>query len=280
MITFSSVGALVDQASDIFDRFIGTELEAKMKSLKNTFYLDEDGNMGIYKLLFVQFSEDTWDKEVELPNSEFIFIVPEYNDQVGNCTQWQSFDRFKGEFFYGSRAFACTLITEEFKDLVDSPEDFDDNVQILINKLFHALGLNDTPGCLRVSEGSDDYCKRIDLFPEIDYCDAGDSSRCVYEIRDEINPNWKGAWSTFKPGNWYEEGDYDNAREPVSDTLYFGGEALCPFSQGFQHGAWDSGRLQARKMIYELRGMDVDVQEKWEGISNAYLTSPVCDLPV
>ena len=122
MTTFS-VGALVDQASSLFEPY-SSEIEQKIQALKDTFYVDSDApyenTMGLYKLLFVQLNSTTWES-ASVPNNEFIFTVPgeENKEQVGKCTLWQSFDRYKWEFFDNSRSFACTLVSEGYKALAE-----------------------------------------------------------------------------------------------------------------------------------------------------------------
>ena len=185
---------------------------------------------------------------------------------------------------------------------------------------FFALGLCSSddecePGCVRAPcpnpdvhsqtcpnltdpNSTDPVCRRIDLFPsidgEIDYPPWEDSSlvscplnpQCVYEIRDDINPRWKGSWSSF--GNpsgtnvGWTHADYNKARAPINSTLYFGGEALCPVWQGFQHGAWNSGREQAREMIYDLRGLSNTsdfTKDDWKKFSDGYVTASFCEYP-
>ena len=65
-------------------------------------------------------------------------------------------------------------------------------------------------------------------------------------------------------------------------ALHFAGEAYCDRWAGFTHGALDSGRLEARKIIYEMNGIDPSDQAAadWEAISDTYLVKPNCDLPI
>ena len=157
MTTFS-VGALVDQASSLFEPY-SSEIEQKIQALKDTFYVDSDApyenTMGLYKLLFVQLNSTTWES-ASVPNNEFIFTVPGEGNktQVGNCTLWQSFDRYKWEFFDNSRSFACTLVSEGYKELADNDGRLDNaTAQGLISNLFFALGVCSgdkcDPGCVR-----------------------------------------------------------------------------------------------------------------------------------
>jgi len=163
----------------------------------------------------------------------------------------------------------------------------------LIANLFSALGLSNPPNCLRVP-CANDLATDIDFFPEIIYpwddnsyllnsCPAAapgyTPADCVYQIHDgDPNPNWQGAWATFRPGIWVENEDYAKARALVSDKSYFAGEALCPAWQGFQHGAWESGRHQARTIIYELYGMSNRQIKAWEKLSNNILASVGCEV--
>jgi Flavin containing amine oxidoreductase len=238
--------------------------------------------MGLYKLLFVQLSQDLWNRAT-IPNNEFIFDVPHENANVGKCSKWQSFDRFQGEFFDGSRAFACTLVTEDFKELASNyyPNDgLDDaNAMALIGRLFRVLGIS--ASCERANPTVTPPL--IDLFNPVGDLGGYD---CLYQIDDGINGGnrWRGAWSTLVP--YWNQQDYDEIMAPMAPIedpdnpkLFFAGEAYCPVWVGFQHGAWDSGRLQAREMLFELNQFQDTDKDEWKRYSDAFLTSPRCDIP-
>ena len=94
----------------------------KITSLRNMFYLDTDDGyedvMGLYNVLYIQLNKELWDHAV---NKEYqiIFAIPESTDvdEVGRCTIIHNYDLFPGEFYKGSRIFACALMTQEAKEL-------------------------------------------------------------------------------------------------------------------------------------------------------------------
>ena len=299
LVTFS-VGALVEQSQQTSP--VLPLPPARINLLKKVFYLHEnqvpanyyENTMGLYKLLFVQFSDALWQElknANRIPRTEFIFMVPPEGDisKIGECTYWQVLDTdWQNEFFSGSRAFACTLVTEKYKILANNDGVLEENVvmDLIRNTLFKVLGydkLDDLPQSENC-KASDPYPtgptqKRMELFspdPDFRKYSSKGSVDCLYEIRDGYNGagdssipsnKWMGAWSTFENTAW-KNGDYKETRQPLEDGgnkyMYFAGEALCPVYAGFQHGAWNSGRLVARDMIRDLRTQNQLPKEDFE----------------
>ena len=267
------MGALAEHASTLFVPY-DASLDSTIQALTNTYFVDGSNVMGVYKLLFVQFSESAF-AQANLPNTEFIFTIPGSTAEIGKCTMWQQFDRGQKEFFDGSRAFACTLLTDTYYQLVDLNGVLPDTTaQTLIDNLLHAIDLN--INCVRAT-GS------IDFFPPIDWVASGIPSwaDCAYQIFDGApNDLFRGSWSTLIPGWSFTE--YNTTVEPIfrgaDPVIYFAGEAICLRWTGFQHGAWNSGRTQVRKIINSY--LTDTEKELWRQYSDAdFPEPPVCELP-
>jgi hypothetical protein len=139
---------------------------------------------------------------------------------------------------------------------------------------------------------------------------AGSEVPCLFQYRSaqhtiQVGPSastrqdvWKGTWASFRPyvppgsspddlqahNDEYEDVIkaplyYSNSDETA---IHFAGEAYCGRSGGYTHGALDSGRLEARKIIYALSTIDPGSQaaKDWEAISNKHLVPPNCDAPL
>ena len=239
--------------------------QEKRDAIVNTFFSDNDnGNerddMGLYKKLTIQFDKTTWDAFVQqnAPDTEFDFVVPDpsitysFGPGIGGsdifCSLWQNLDRGRTEFFYGSRAFVCTLVTKEFEAAVDPvtrilPHGTANEI-IKFNLLKGVLGLDDNQisaigNCARVKGPRGGP---LTLFPPEDaqlvdqpwaeyeeYYTSGSENpplseaNCIYQIfdgpelkfptgpDDEHRPNlWNGAWPNFMT-RWTDE-EYDCAR--------------------------------------------------------------------
>jgi Flavin containing amine oxidoreductase len=297
LITFS-VSSLYDQATSGVINLPSDRLT----KLVDTFYIDTaspepfTNTMGLYKLLFVQLSDGLWSSYASsIPNNEFIFAVPPTTQPfwsasgarrftIGQCTVWQNVDTgYQGEFFVGSHTFLCTLTTKDFTALTAGTPtgSLSDDVanDLIASTLFKVLGIPATVRCDRSGV-------RLDHFPD-PITGAFDPSPpmngCHYYISDgpnnadQLDQSWLGAWSTLREG--WTRSDYDDIIEPYGN-LHFGGEAYCLRWTGFQHGAWDSGRLEARNILQQLYNWDTSKIDEWNAYSNNLLShTPVCDFP-
>jgi hypothetical protein len=286
---------------------------SKIDSLRNMFYLDHTSGyedvMGLYNVLYIQLDQELWDRAVN-KDYEIIFAIPKEAVDVGRCTVIHNYDLFTGEFYQGSRIFACALMAKEAKEL-ELASDWDSAVGALIDNLFEALGLDSEVSgveCAGVEQDEDLNKYNPDAILKYPFL-TGSEVPCLFQYRStqhtiQVGPStrqdaWKGTWASFRPyvppsasspndlqahNDEYEDVIkaplyYSNSDETA---IHFAGEAYCGRWGGFTHGALDSGRLEARKIIYALNTIDPGSQaaKDWEAISNKHMVPPNCDAPL